>query len=71
MSMRYKVNNKITSSEVCNMTPKEEDMEAVEYTESVEDIEAEEGVEEHLAEVEGRSSAITVASKVTSDGIVQ
>ena len=48
MSMRCKVNNRITPLEVCNTTSEEEDMEAMEDTDIKEDIE----VEEHLAEDE-------------------
>ena len=47
--MQCKANNRLTLSEVRNMTLKEEDMEVVEDTKVIEDIEAEEGVEEHLA----------------------
>ena len=65
MFMQCKVNNKLTLLEVHNTTPKEEDMEAVEDTKVEEDTEAEEGVQEHLAEVEDKSSSITVGSKVT------
>jgi hypothetical protein len=65
MSVQCKVNNRLTPPEVHNMTPKDEDMDIVEDTMAVEDTEAEEGVEEHLVEVEGQSSAITVGSKVT------
>ena len=53
------------------MTPEEEDMEAMEDTKIVEDTEAKEGVEEHLAKVEGRSSAITVDIKVTMHGTIR
>ena len=53
-----------------SITLEEEDMEAVEDTKVAEDIEAEEGVEEHLAEVKDRSSTITMGSKVTMHEIV-
>ena len=43
------------------MTPKEEDMEAMENMKIMEDIEA----KEHLAEVEDRSYAITMDNRVT------
>ena len=65
MSMQCKVNNRLTPSEVRIMTLEEEDMEVMEDMKVEEDTEAEEGVEEHSVMVEGRSSAITVASKVT------
>lgn len=52
MSMQCKVNNRITLLEVHSTTPKEEDMEIVEDTKVVEDIEAEEGVQKHLAKDE-------------------
>ena len=65
MSMQCKVNNRLTPPEVHNTTPEEEDMEFVEDTKVVEDTKAEEGVEEHLVEVEGQSSAITMDSRVT------
>ena len=48
MSMRCRVNNRITPLEVCNMTLEEEDMEVVEDMKVMEDTEAEEGVGEHL-----------------------
>ena len=66
MSIRCKVNNKISLLEVHNTTSKEEDMEAVEDTKVKEDTEVEEGVEEHLAEDEDQSSIITMDNKVTS-----
>ena len=53
MSMKCKVNNRITPLEVRNTTPEEED------------TEAEEEVEEHLAEDEDRSSVIIADNKVT------
>lgn len=56
MSMRCRVNNKITPFEVCSMTLEEEDMEAEEDTKVMEDTKAEDRVEEHLAEDEDRSS---------------
>ena len=65
------MNNKITSLEVRNITPKEEDMEVVEDMKVEEDTEAEEGVEEHLAEVKDRSFAITVGNKVTTHETVR
>ena len=52
MPMRCRVNNRITPLEVHNMTPKEEDIEVEEDKKVMEDIEAEEGVKEHLAEGE-------------------
>ena len=66
MSMRCRVNNKITLPKVRSTTPEEEVMEATEDTKFVVDTE----VEEHLAKDKDRSSIITVASKVTSHGIV-
>ena len=57
MSMRCKVNNRLTPLE---------DMEAMEDMKVVEDIEAEEGVEEHLVEDEDQSSVITIDNRVTS-----
>ena len=51
--MKCKVNNRITPLEVRNTTPEEED------------TEAEEEVEEHLAEDEDRSSVIIADNKVT------
>ena len=50
MSMRCRVNNKITPLEVRSMTPEEEDMEAMEDMNEEEDTEAKEEVEEHLVE---------------------
>ena len=70
MSMRCRVNNRITLLEVHNMTPKKQDMEAVEDTKVVVDTEAEEGVEEHLAEDKDQSSVITANSKDISHEIV-
>ena len=64
--MRCKVNNRITPLEVRSMTLEEEDMEAMEDTKVEEDIEAKEGVEEHLAEDEDRLSVITMDNRVTS-----
>ena len=64
--MQCKVKNKLTPPEVRSTTPEEEDMEAEEDMKDVVDIEAEEGVEEHLVEGEDRSSTITVDSRVTS-----
>ena len=58
MSMRCRVNNRITLLEEHSKTLEEEDMEAVEDTKVAEDTEAEE-------EVEDQSSAIIVGSKVT------
>ena len=66
MSMRCRVNNRITQLEVCSTRPEEEDMETEEDTKIMEDIEAEEGVEEHLAEDKDQSSIITMDSRVTS-----
>jgi hypothetical protein len=71
MSMRCRVNNKTTPLEVCGMTPKEEDMEAKEDTKVVEDIEAEEGVDEHLAEDKDKSSVITTDNRDTSHETVR
>ena len=59
MSMRCKVNNRITPQKVRSTTPEEEDMK-----EEV-DIQAEEEVEEPLAEEEDLSSVITMDNKVT------
>lgn len=53
------------------MTPKEEDMEAKEDTKVVEDIEAEEGVDEHLAEDKDKSSVITTDNRDTSHETVR
>ena len=66
MSMRCKVNNRITPQKVCSMTPQEEVMEDEEDMKEEVDIEAEEEVEEHLAKEEDRSSVITVDNRVTS-----
>ena len=52
MSMRCKVNNKITLLEVHKTTLEEEDMGAVEDMKVEEAIEAEEGVKEHLSKDE-------------------
>ena len=71
MSMRCKVNNRITPLEVRNTTPEEEDMEALEDTKVVEDIEVEEGVKEHLVKVEDQSSTITMDSRVTLHETIQ
>jgi hypothetical protein len=65
------VKNKITRLEVRDMTPEEEDMEDVEDTKVEEDSEAKEGVEEHLAEDEDRSSIITGDNRVTSHETVR
>ena len=51
------------------MTPEEEVMEVEEDMKEKEGIEAEEEVEEHLAEDEDRSSIIIVDNKVTSHDI--
>ena len=52
MSMRCKVNNRITPPKVCSTTSKKEFMaDEVDMKEEV-DIQAEEEVEEHLAEEE-------------------
>jgi hypothetical protein len=59
MSMQCKVNNRLTPSEVRNMTLEEEDMKAVEDTKVVEEV------EEHLAKVEDRSYATTVGNRFT------
>ena len=71
MSMRCKVNNRITPLEVCSTIPEEEDMEVEEDTKEEEDTEAEEGVEEHLVEEKDRSSVITMDSRVTSHETVR
>ena len=71
MSMRCKVNNRITPLEVHNMILEEEDMEAVEDMKVEEAIETEEGVEEHLAEEEDRSSIIIANNRVTLPETVQ
>ena len=52
MSMRCRMNNRITLVEVCSTTPEEEDMEAEEHTKVEEDTKAKEGVKEHLAKDE-------------------
>ena len=65
MSMRCRANTINTSLEVRSTTPEEEDTKAMEDMKAVKDTEAEEGVEEHLAMVEVRSSAITMDNKVT------
>jgi len=65
------VNNRITPLEVRSTSPEQEDIEVEEDTKVVEDTEAEEGVKEHLAKDEDRSSAITVDSRVTSHEIVR
>ena len=52
MSMRCKVNNRITLLKVCSTTPKEEVMKAEEDMKEGVDTEAEEEVEEHLAKDE-------------------
>ena len=59
--MQCKVNNRLTPLEVCNTTPKEEDMEVVEDTKVEEDTVA----EEHLVEDEDQLSIITMENKVT------
>ena len=66
MSMRYKVNNRITLQKVRSMTLEEEVMEDEEDMKEEVDTEAEEEVEEPLAEEEDRSSVITVDNRVTS-----
>ena len=71
MSMQCKVNNRLTPPEVHNTTPKEEDMEVVEDMKAMEATEVEEGVEEHLAKDEDRSSVITVDNRVTSHETIQ
>ena len=58
MSMQCKVSNRITLLGLHSMT--------LDVEEAMEDIEAEEGVEENLDEVKGRSFAITMDSRVTS-----
>ena len=52
MSMRCKVNNKITLQKVHSTTPQEEVMEDEEDMKEEVDTEAKEEVEEHLAEEE-------------------
>ena len=66
MSMRCKVNNKITLLKVRNMTPEEEVMKSEEDMKGEVDTEAKEEVEEHLAEEDDRSSIITMDNRVTS-----
>ena len=65
------MSNRLTLPEVRSTTPEEEDMEVVEDMKVEEDTEAEEGVKEQLVMVEDRSSAITMASKVTTHKIVR
>ena len=65
MSMRCKVNNRITPPKVRSTTLEEEVMEGEEDMKGEVDIEAEEEIKEHLAEEEDRSSVITVDNKVT------
>ena len=67
MSMRCKVHNRVTPLEVCNMTPEEEDMEAMEDMKVEEDIEA----KEHFTEDEDQSSVITMDNRVTSHETVR
>lgn len=66
MSMRCKVNNRITPLKVRSMTPEEEVMKAEEDMKEEVDIEAKEEVEEHLAEDKDQSSIITTDNRVTS-----
>ena len=66
MSIRCKVNNRITPLELRNMTSEEEDMEAKEHMKVMEDTDVEEAVKEHLAEDEDRLFVITMDSRVTS-----
>ena len=66
MSMRCKVNNKITPQKVHSTTLEEEVMELEEDMKEEVDTEAGEEVEEHLDEEEDRSSVITVDNRVTS-----
>ena len=63
MYTQCKVRNRLTLSGLHRMIPDVE--------EAVEDTEAEEEVEEDLAVVEGRSSAITMDSKATSHGTIR
>ena len=65
--MQCKVSNRLTPLELRNITPEEEDMEAMEDMKVVEDTE----VEEHLVVVEGRLSTINVVSKVTMHGTIR
>ena len=66
MSMRCKVNNRITPPKVCSTTSEEEVMEAEEDMKAQVDTEAEEEVDENLAEDKDQSYVITVDNKVTS-----
>ena len=66
MSMRCKVNNRITPQNVRNMTPEEDVMEDEEDMKEEVDTKDEEKVEEPVAEEEDRSFVITVDNKVTS-----
>jgi recombinational DNA repair protein RecT len=66
MSMRCKVNNRITPQKVHNTTLEEEVMEDEEDMKEEVDIEVEEEVKEPLVEEEDRSSIITVDNNVTS-----
>ena len=66
MSMRCRVNNRITPLKVCSTTPEEEVTEAKEDMKEEVDTEAKEEVEEHLAKDEDRSFVITVDYTVTS-----
>ena len=70
MSIRCKVNNRITPLKVRSRTPTKEVMEVMEDTKVVVDIEAEEEVKEHLAKEEDRSFVITMDNRVTSPKIV-
>ena len=69
--MRCKVNNRITPLKVRSTTPEEEVMEAEEDMKGEVDTEAEEEIEEHLAEEENRSSVITADNRVTSHETIQ
>ena len=66
MSMRCKVNNRITLPKLCSTTLEEEVMEDKEDMKGEVDIEVEKEVEEHLAEEEDRLSVINADNRVTS-----
>ena len=71
MSMRCKVNNKITPQKVLSMTSEEEVMEDEEDMKEEVDIEVEEEVKEHLAEEDDGSFVIIMDNKVTLHETVQ
>ena len=66
MSMRCKVNNRITPPKMRSTTSENEVMEGEEDMKEEVDTEAKEEVKEPLAEEEDRSSIITVDNRVTS-----